>query len=126
MRRRLSELEQQVMDYVWANPGCSADACRLALARSSRPLKESTVRTLLHRLEKKGYVQHGIEGRTYLYRASEARQDVAAHAVKQIIDRFFDGSIEPLLVGMVDNDYIDREELKELARKIASRKKERK
>jgi len=126
MRRRLSELEQQVMDYVWANPGCTADDCRSALAESSRPLKESTVRTLLHRLEKKGYLVHEVDGRTYIYRASEARQDVAAHAVKQIIDRFFDGSIEPLLVGMVDNDYVDRQELKELAQKIAARKKERK
>jgi len=126
MRRRLSELEQLVMDYVWATPECTADDCRAALAELSRPLKESTVRTLLHRLEKKGYVTHEVDGRTYLYRASEARQDVAAHAVKQIIDRFFDGSIEPLLVGMVDNDYVDQDELKELARKIAARKKERK
>ena len=114
------------MDYVWAHPGCTADDCREALAAGSRPLKESTVRTLLQRLEKKGYVAHEVAGRTYLYRALEDRRLVAAQAVKQIIDRFCGGSIEQLLVGMVDNDMVDRRELEQLARKIALKKKERK
>ncbi len=122
-RKRLSELEQQVMDYVWVHPSCTVDACREALAAASRPLKQSTVRTLLHRLEEKGYVAHAMEGRTYLYRACEARQQVAAHAVKQIMDRFCGGSMEQLLVGMVDNKLVGRNELERLALKIALKKK---
>jgi len=122
-RKRLSELEQQVMDYVWVHPSCTVDACREALAAASRPLKQSTVRTLLHRLEEKGYVAHAMEGRTYLYRACEARQQVAAHAVKQIMDRFCGGSMEQLLVGMVDNKLVGRNELERLAQKIALKKK---
>ena len=122
-RKRLSELEQQVMDYVWVHPSCTVDACREALAAASRPLKQSTVRTLLHRLEEKGYVAHAMEGRTYLYRACEARQQVAAHAVKQIMDHFCGGSMEQLLVGMVDNKLVGRNELERLAQKIALKKK---
>lgn len=113
------------MDYVWAHPGCSADACREALAAQSRPLKQSTIRTLLHRLEEKGYVTHELEGRTYLYRAQQARQQVAAHAVKQIVDRFCGGSLEQLLVGMVDNKIVGRQELERLAQRIALKKKEK-
>src|SRR5260370_19790149 len=118
-RKRLSELEQQVMDYVWVHPSCTVDACREALAAASRPLKQSTVRTLLHRLEEKGYVAHAMEGRTYLYRACEARQQVAAHAVKQIMDRFCGGSTEQLLVGMVDNKLAWRNRLEWLVQEIS-------
>ena len=114
----LGEIEQLVMDYVWSNGPCSAEACREALAES-RPMKESTVRTILRRLEEKGFVAHEIEGRTYIYRALQARQNVAVRAVKNIIDRFCGGSAEELLVGMVRNSVIRRDQLEKLARRIA-------
>jgi BlaI family penicillinase repressor len=122
MRKRLSELEQLVMDHVWRNPGCTVSACRDALLAADRPLKETTVRTLLQRLAQKGYVTHKVDGRTYLYRASEPRTNVAAQAAKQIIDRFCGGSLEELLVGLVDNDMVSRKELQQLARRIGSKK----
>jgi BlaI family penicillinase repressor len=122
IRKRLSELEQLVMDYVWRNPGCTVTACREALSAADRPLKETTVRTLLQRLAQKGYVTHKVDGRTYLYRASEPRTNVAAQAAKQIIDRFCGGSLEELLVGLVDNDMVSRKELQQLARRIAAKK----
>lgn len=116
--RNLGEVEQSVMDYVWTNGPCTAEACREALA-SDRPMKESTVRTILRRLEAKGYVSHILEGRTFIYRAAEARENVAVRAVKHIIDRFCDGSAEQLLLGMVDQDVLGRKDLERLARKIA-------
>src|ERR1700722_4258055 len=122
MRKRLSGLEQLVMDYVWANPGCTAGACRDALSESARPMKESTVRTLFQRLETKGYVAPEVDGRTYRYQASEPKTNVAAEAVRQIVDRFCGGSVEELLVGMVDNDVVGGRELEQLARKIAAKK----
>lgn len=116
--RNLGEVEQSVMDYVWTNGPCTAEACREALA-ADRPMKESTVRTILRRLEAKGYVSHTLEGRTFIYRAAEARENVAVRAVKHIIDRFCDGSAEQLLLGMVDQDVLGRKDLERLARKIA-------
>lgn len=112
------------MDYIWANPGCSADQCRAGLDQF-RSLKDSTVRTMLRRLEEKGYLTHTVEGRTYLYRALEGRGNVAADAVRSVIDRLCGGSLEQLLVGMVENDVVDPEELEQLARKIALRKEGR-
>ena len=52
----------------------------------------------------------------------EACDLIAAKAVRHIIDRFCGGSVEELLVGMVDNEVIDHRDLSELARKIARRK----
>lgn len=124
--RNLGDVEQTVMDYVWSHGPCTAEACREALVRS-RPMKDSTIRTVLRRLEAKGYVVHELEGRTFIYRAAEARENVAARAVKHIIDRFCDGSAEQLVMGMVDSNVLGRKDLERMARKIAqSRESQRK
>ena len=116
--KNMGQVEQLVMDYLWTHGPSSSEACREGLA-SSRPMKDSTIRTVLRRLEEKGYVTHAIEGRTYIYKASDARQNVAVRAVKGIIDRFCGGSAEQLLLGMVDNAVLNRKQLERLARKIA-------
>jgi len=116
--KNLGEVEQLVMDYIWSSGPATAERCREALA-SSRPMKDSTIRTILRRLEQKGYVDHEIDGRTFIYRATDARQNVAVRAVKSIIERFCGGSAEQLVLGMVDNAVLDPKQLERLARKIA-------
>src|SRR5580692_3507600 len=118
--KNLGEVEQLVMDHVWTHGPSTAEACREALA-STRPMKDSTIRTVLRRLEEKGYLTHAIEGRTFIYQASDARQNVAVRAVKGIIDRFCGGSAEQLVLGMVDNYVLNRKQLERLARKIAEK-----
>jgi BlaI family penicillinase repressor len=120
-RKQLSELEHLVMEVVWAKPGCTAEEVRLALA-TRHPMKESTSRTMLKRLEEKGYVGHRVAGRTNIYSGVDGPQNVAARAVRQIIDRFCGGSVEQLLVGMVANDVVDKRELEQLAQRIARSK----
>jgi len=122
--RNLGELEQLVMDHVWSRGRTTAEACREALL-PEHAIKDSTVRTVLRRLEEKGFVSHEVEGRTYVYRAAQARRNLAARAVSHIVDRFCGGSVEQLLVGMVENRVLDGEELKRLAQKIASKKEGR-
>jgi len=123
-RKPLSELEHLLMDYVWRSGPVTAEQVREALA-TKRPMKDSTVRTVLRRLEEKGYVTHRADGRTFVYTGVEQPQNVAAKAVRQIIDRFCGGSVEQLLVGMVNNDVVDERELKRLAERITRRKPER-
>ncbi len=116
--KNLGEVEQAVMDYVWTHGPCPAEACREALA-DSRPMKDSTIRTILRRLEAKGYVAHELDGRTFIYRAAEARENVAVRAVKHIIDRLCGGSAEQLVIGLVDSEVLGPKQLERLARKIA-------
>ncbi len=108
------------MDYIWSHGASTAETCREALA-SSRPMKDSTIRTVLRRLEEKGYLTHEVEGRTFVYKPSDKRRNVAVRAVKNIIDRFCGGSAEELVLGMVDNEVLDRKQFERLARKIAER-----
>ncbi len=119
----LGDLEREVMQLVWAHAPIAADDVR---SRLVRPLKESTVRTVLRRLEDKGFVTHTVEGRTFLYSATEPRERVAARAVKRVVDWFCEGAVDEVLVGMVDAKMIDRKQLQVLAKKIEAAKKGRK
>jgi BlaI family transcriptional regulator, penicillinase repressor len=112
----LGDLEREVMQLIWANRHLTAETVREKLARR---LKESTVRTVLRRLEEKGYVVHAVEGRTYVYEATHPRGRVAAKAVQRIVDWFCNGSVEGVLVGMVDSAMIDQRQLRMLADKVA-------
>ena len=115
----LGDLEREVMQLVWANAPVTAEAVRERLARK---LKESTVRTVLRRLEDKGYVTHTVDGRTYVYQAAAPRGRVAAKAVQRVVDWFCNGSIEEVLVGMVDASMLDQRQLRLLADKVAKAK----
>ena len=123
-RKHLTPLEQLVMDYVWAHPPTTAEACRAGVA-DERVLKESTMRTVLHNLEEKGYVTHIVEGRTYVYRPVETKRNAAVRATQQIIDRFCGGSAEELLIGLVDNRVLNPRQLQQLAAEIAARREKK-
>jgi BlaI family transcriptional regulator, penicillinase repressor len=117
----LGELERAVMRLIWAGGSMTAEAVRKELRR---PLKESTVRTVLRHLEDKGYVTHTVDGRTYVFQATQMRGQVAAKAVRRIVDWFCDGSFEEMLVGMMDTKMLNQRQLEALAKKIKKAKKE--
>jgi BlaI family penicillinase repressor len=119
----LGDLERDVMQLVWAHAPLTAEDVRKRLGRR---LRESTIRTVLTRLEDKGFVTHTTEGRTFVYSAAEARPRVAARAAKRIVDWFCQGSVEEMLVGMVDTAMIDPKKLQALLKKVEAAKKGRK
>jgi BlaI family transcriptional regulator, penicillinase repressor len=119
-RKALSNLEHQLMEILWKSGPGTAEQIREALA-PKHALKDSTIRTVLRRLQEKGYVNHKVEGRAFVYSGAEKPRNVAVRAVRQILDRFCDGSLEQLLVGLVENEVVDRAELQQLARKVAQR-----
>ena len=75
--------------------------------------------TVLGRLEEKGYLHHKISGRTFLHSSLEPPNALAAHAVKQIVDRFCQGSVEALIAGMVDGEIVDTAELQRIVDRLA-------
>src|SRR5437762_7559678 len=84
VRQPLTDLENEVMQAVWDGGTCTVEAVHRIVSRK-RKLKEATVRTLLRRLEQKGYLRHESDGRAYAYRAVEPARSLAARAVRQII-----------------------------------------
>jgi BlaI family penicillinase repressor len=122
--RSLGAAEQVVMDFVWSHGPLSAEDCRRGL-REIWPMKESTVRTVLLRLEQKGYLTHTVEGRAFVYRASAGRLEVAARTVKHLIQRFCGGSAEELVLGLVDQKIITPAQLKALLKRISDEERTR-
>ena len=116
----LGELERSILQLMWQHGILSADQVREELEMQDRPLKDSTVRTVLRRLEEKGYLTHILDNRTFLYSPAEPAPIVAGRAVKRILEWFCEGSVEQLLVGMVDSSVLDRKELQRLAERIAA------
>jgi BlaI family penicillinase repressor len=116
----LGELERSILSIIWQRAEINAEQVREELGR---PLKDSTIRTVLRRLEEKGYLAHSVEDRTFVYRPAQTRQRVAGRAVKRIVDWFCEGSVEALLVGMVDSKVLDKAELQRLADRIADAQK---
>ena len=105
------------MRVLWKRRSATAEEVRQSLA-AEQELKDSTVRTILRRLEAKGYATHTLDGRTFVYAPQIELQSVAADAVRKIVDRFCNGSVENLLVGLVDDEVISPRKLKQLADRI--------
>lgn len=117
----LTELQQAILDFLWSAGSGTAEQVREALI-PEHPLKDSSVRTLLRRLESRGYLNHRLEGKIFVYEAAVAPRSVAAHAVANIIRRFCSGSEEQFLIGMVDEKVLSIDEIRRLAKKIRSPK----
>jgi BlaI family transcriptional regulator, penicillinase repressor len=119
--RQLTELQQAILDFVWEQGPVTADQVRESLL-PLHPLKDSSVRTLLRRLEMQGYLTHSIDGKTYLYKATAPTSTHAVRTVRQLIERFWSGSAEQFIAGMVDAKILSAEELRRLARKVKDSK----
>jgi BlaI family transcriptional regulator, penicillinase repressor len=122
IRPPLTDLENEIMQIIWSRGASSVEAVHTALV-PSRKLKESSVRTILRRLEKKNYLSHESRDRAYIYSAGETPHNLAARAVRQIIDHFCRGSVEELVTGMVDAKVLSDEELNQLAQLASKRRK---
>jgi len=121
-QKGLGDLEQQVMEFLWKHGPATGEAVRAAVSKD-RPLTDSTVRTVLRRLEAKQFVQHEVEGRQFLYSSARERRNVAVEHVRNVIKKFCRGSLEELLTGLVDHRVVEGAELRRLAERIEAQQK---
>jgi BlaI family penicillinase repressor len=111
----LSPLEHAVMTVVWTRGSVTAAD---VLAALDRPLTNATVRTLLRRLEAKGYVRHTVRGRVFVYAPRVGEAQAGAGAIRRIVQRFFGGSASRLVAGLVDEGLISPEEVRALSKRL--------
>lgn len=122
-RPALSALEQQVMALVWKKGEVRAEDVQTGL---KRPLANATVRTLLRRLEAKGYVRHEVDGRAFVYTPAVAETQAAARALRGIARTFFGGSAASLMAGMVEEGLVSPDEVRDLSKRLTRLKGGRK
>jgi len=113
------------MEFLWERGPATGEAVRASVGKD-RTLTDSTIRTVLRRLEAKQYVQHETDGRQFLYSSTREPRTVAAEAVRSVLKRFCRGSLEELLTGLVDHRVVDSTELRRLAERIDVQEKRRK
>jgi predicted transcriptional regulator len=111
----LSTLESRVMDIVWRRGSATAEDVLRDLGGG---LTNASVRTILRRIEAKGMLTHELSGRTFVYRPTLERQAAARGLLRRVIDRFYGGSAEALVLGLLDGKLLDRRKLDRLARQV--------
>jgi len=113
----LSPLESRVMDIVWRRSAVSAEDVGRDLGGK---LTNASVRTILRRVERKGFITHRQDGRAFIYVPRVDPDTVARGVVRRLVDRFYGGSVEQLVLGLVDGKMIDKRVLNRLARQVSA------
>lgn len=117
----LTEHELEIMKIVWELERATVRAVYETILKQRR-VAYTTVMTMMKILERKGYLKKSQEERAYVYRPSQPQQSVIRGMVRDFVNRVFNGSAEPLLVHLVEEQGITEEELAEIA-KLARREK---
>ena len=117
---RFTERELDILEVLWSKPDASVGEVRKRL--SDQPAY-TTVQTMLGVLERKGFVKHRRDGRTFRYAAIVPRATATRSAIDRLLARFFGGSREHLLSYMSESGEISDEMLRSLRREIARSKK---
>jgi BlaI family transcriptional regulator, penicillinase repressor len=121
-QKSLGDLERQVMEFLWERGPSTGETIRRAVT-VERPLADSTIRTVLRRLEAKQYVRHETDGRQFIYSSVREPRKVAAEAVRNVLKTFCRGSLEELLTGLVDHRVVKSAELRRLAERIEAQER---
>src|ERR1700722_13576679 len=118
MRRKsttLTELELEIMKVLWDRETVTIrDVYETLLKR--RKVAYTTVMTLMKILEQKKYLKKNQTDRAHVYRPAQPRRKVIGAMVRDFVNRVFNGSAEPLLVHLVEEHDLSREDLEEIAR----------
>lgn len=105
------------MQALWQLKRGPASAIVDALA-GTEGSRDSTVRTILRILERKGFVRHEREGRAFIYLPAVAEGEAQRGAVRDLVSRFFGNSPERLVLNLLKHQDVDARELQRLRRLI--------
>jgi BlaI family penicillinase repressor len=105
----LSHAQKEIMEIVWEKGEVAAIEVRELLA-DGRELARETVRTMLERMEDKGWLKHRVVGRTFFYSAAVSRDATAGQRVIELIDTVCGGSPERLMTALLDYRGLSAEE----------------
>jgi BlaI family penicillinase repressor len=117
MHTALTKRERQIMDALYRLGRATAGEIQAEIPGAT---SYSTVRTQLRVLEEKGHVKHAEQGLRYLYTPTMPRHAARKHALKHLVDTFFDGSPGSLVTALLGTDAakLTDDELERIAQMI--------
>lgn len=122
--RVLTPLERRIMRVLW--DGGAGNVQKVLQGLTGEPqLAYTTVQTTLNVLHRKGKVKRKLVGRAYEYSAAVSQESADSHALKDLLQKVFRGSVDDLLLTLVRSKQLDAQKLAKLqARLRASRNEE--
>ena len=105
----LTPLELEIMNVLWETGPANVQTVQSALR--SRELAYTTVQTMLNVLHRKGKVKRQLKDRAYIYRPVLSRQKAVTQAVGDVLERFFGGSADSLVLSLVETRRLTPEKL---------------
>ena len=116
-----TELELQILKILWEKSPQLVRDIRDELAKLGRDIAHTSVITTLNTMVKKRIVMRKREGNAFLFSPRITREQVSRSVLGDIVNRVFDGSAKAVLLGVFEQNDIDRGELKELRKLIDQR-----
>jgi len=114
----LTPAQSEIMEIIWERGELRASEVRRLLSRT-RLVARNTVRTLLERMEEKGWITHREEGRTFVYSAAQPRQATIGQKVQKVIETVCGGSPEALVTALLDYRGLSSAELERIRGMLA-------
>ena len=116
----LTEKEEEVMRKLWTSQEMTA---RQVWEMYPEPRPHfNTVSTFIHILEKKGWVKHRPIGNTNLYSAVVSQEEVGKRSLKNVITKFFKGSVTGMISALLQEEKLSDEQIKDLIEMVESNK----
>lgn len=119
---RLGDLQLRILQLLWARPDASVCDVHTAL-KPERALAHTTVATMLRKMEARGLVTHREEGRSFLYRANVAADEVSRSFGQHLVERLFEGSLADAVSHLLATRDVSRAELDQLEQLIKQAKR---
>jgi predicted transcriptional regulator len=111
----LTAQELEIMKIIWQRESVTVrDVYEALLER--RKVAYTTVMTMMKILEQKNYLKKTQNERAFVYRPAQPQRQVIGAMVRDFVNRVFNGSAEPLLVHLVEEHNLSREDLDEISR----------
>jgi BlaI family transcriptional regulator, penicillinase repressor len=108
---RLTPLELEIMKVLWETGAANVQTVQ---QRLERELAYTTVQTMLNILHRKGKVKRALKDRAYFYKPAVSRSQVARQAVNDLVEHLFGGSVESLVMSLVETKHLTPEKLTRL------------
>jgi BlaI family penicillinase repressor len=117
----LTPLELEIMNALWETGPANVQSVQARL--TARNLAYTTVQTMLNVLERKGKVKRRLQDRAYFYQPIVSRQNATSQAVGEMLDRFFGGSADSLVLNLVETRKLTAEKLSQIQKLLTQEKK---
>ncbi len=108
--KELTERELELMHIFWRQGEMTAAELREQLAGEGRDLAYTTVATLVRILMEKGFLEQTNEERPFRYQPVRSYEEVSGSLLTDLIEKVFGGSREQLLVRLMEQRKLTRQE----------------